>query len=221
MTQETQEKPTSLFDAVRRSGMGIGLFAILSAGIIAITQVNTKEQISANQAEAAARALFEIYPAEIDPQLYQHQLQLPADSLGYSAQQIAYQAIEADQVSGIILPVRTPEGYSGDIDLLVGINRDSSIKGVRIVAHRETPGLGDNIELAKSDWILSFNGRSRTSSNDASWGVRKDGGQFDQFTGATITPRAVVDATAVALDYFDANRAVLLRPVNSKTGATE
>ena len=221
MTQETQEKPTSLLDAVRRSGLGISLFAILSAGIIAITQVNTKEQISANQAEAAARALFEIYPASIDPELYQHQLQLPADTLGHSAEQSAYQAIEADQVSGVILPVRSPEGYSGDIDLLVGVNRDSSIKGVRVVAHRETPGLGDNIELAKSDWILSFNGQSRTGNDDPRWAVRKDGGQFDQFTGATITPRAIVDATAAALDYFEANRTLLLTPVNSERGGTE
>ena len=221
MTQETQEKPTNLLDAVRRSGMGIGLFAILSAGIIAITQVNTKDQIFANQAEAAARALFEIYPASIDPELYQHQLELPAGHLGHNTKQTAHQAIKAGQVSGVILPVRTSEGYSGDIDLLVGVNRDGSLGGVRVVTHRETPGLGDNIELAKSDWVLSFNGRARNGSDDPNWAVRKDGGQFDQFTGATITPRAVVDATAVALDYFEANRALLLTPVNSETGDTE
>ena len=222
MTQETMEKPTSLLDSIRRSGLGIGLFAILSAGIIAITQVNTKAQISANQAEAAARALFEIYPSSIDPELYQHQLQLfSADRLGHSAQQVAYQAIEAGQVSGVILPVRTSEGYSGDIDLLVGVNRDGSVGGARVVTHRETPGLGDNIELAKSDWILSFNGRSRDGSDDPRWAVRKDGGEFDQFTGATITPRAIVDATAAALDYFEANRALLLTPVAPQKGGAE
>lgn len=221
MTQETSEKPASLLDAVRRSGLGISLFAVLSAGIIAITQVNTREQISANQAEAAARALFEIYPSSIDPELYQHQLQLSADSLGHSAQQVAYQAIEAGRVSGVILPVRTSEGYSGDIDLLVGVNRDGSVGGVRVVTHRETPGLGDNIELAKSDWILSFNGRSRDGSDDPRWAVRKDGGEFDQFTGATITPRAIVDATATALDYFEANRTLLLAPVTRQTGGAE
>jgi electron transport complex protein RnfG len=219
--QEISEKPTRLLDAVRRSGLGISLFAILSAGIIAITQVNTREQIAANQAAAAARALFEIYPSSIDPELYQHQLQLSADSLGHSAQQVAYQAIEAGQVSGVILPVRTSEGYSGDIDLLVGVNRDGSVGGVRVVTHRETPGLGDNIELAKSDWILSFNGRSRDGSDDPRWAVRKDGGEFDQFTGATITPRAIVDATATALDYFEANRALLLAPVTPQTGGAE
>lgn len=219
--QEISEKPTSLLDAVRRSGLGISLFAILSAGIIAITQVNTREQIAANQAAAAARALFEIYPSSVDPELYQHQLQLSADSLGHSAQQVAYQAIEAGQVSGVILPVRTSEGYSGDIDLLVGVNRDGSVGGVRVVTHRETPGLGDNIELAKSDWILSFNGRSRDGSDDPRWAVRKDGGEFDQFTGATITPRAIVDATSAALDYFKANRALLLAPVTPQTGGAE
>jgi len=101
----------------------------------------------------------------------------------------------------------------------VGINRDGSVAGVRVVSHRETPGLGDNIELSKSDWVLSFNGRQRDSSEDSTWAVRKDGGQFDQFTGATITPRAIVSATAQALDYFEANRATLLKPVASTKGA--
>jgi len=221
VTQETSEKPTSLLDSIRHSGLGISLFAILSAGIIAITQVNTKDQISANQAEAAARALFEIYPSSIDPEIYQHSIQLPADSLGHSVQQFAYQALKAGKVNGVILPVRTPEGYSGDIDLLVGVNRDGSVGGVRVITHRETPGLGDNIELAKSDWILSFNGRSRAGSEDPSWAVRKDGGEFDQFTGATITPRAIVDATAAALEYFEANRALLLTPVAPQRGGAE
>lgn len=210
-----QQTTPSLGDAIRRSGLGIALFAVLAAAIIAITQVNTKEQIAQNQAEAAARALFEIYPQSIDEQLYQHRLALPSGALGHSDSMHAFQAIEQQTVRGVILPVRTSEGYSGDIDLLVGINRDGSIAGVRIVSHRETPGLGDNVELSKSDWVLSFNGRTRDSSEDPAWAVRKDGGDFDQFTGATITPRAVVSATAEALDYFEANRTELLKPVVS------
>ena len=85
----------------------------------------------------------------------------------------------------------TPNGYSGSIRLVVGVNIDQSISGVRVVSHRETPGLGDKIERAKSDWILSFNGKSLRELTLAQWAVRKDGGVFDQFTGATITPRAI------------------------------
>lgn len=214
-----EQQNISLGDAIRRSGLGIALFAVLAAAIIAITQVNTKDRIAANQAEAAARALFEIYPQSIDEQLYEHRLTLPSGTLGHSDAIYAFQAIQQQNVHGVILPVRTSEGYSGDIDLLVGINRDGSIAGVRIVSHRETPGLGDNVELSKSDWILSFDGRTRDSSEDPNWAVRKDGGQFDQFTGATITPRAVVSATAEALDFFEANRAELLKPVAPEKGA--
>ena len=121
----------------------------------------------------------------------------------------------------MILPTRTTQGYSGDIDLLVGINRDGSLAGVRIVAHRETPGLGDGIELSKSNWVLGFDGRTRQGADDPRWAVRKDGGDFDQFTGATITPRAVVAATGDALDFFEANRDALLTPVETRLEVTQ
>jgi len=215
-----EQQPT-LIESIRRSGLGIGVFAVFAAGIIALTQVNTKLKIAENQAQAAARALFEIYPESIDPLLYQNQLELPANTLGHSSEQVAFQVKPKGNVEGVILPVRTTEGYSGDIDLLIGINRDGSVAGVRVVAHRETPGLGDGIELRKSDWILSFNGRSRDSSDDKRWAVRKDGGDFDQFTGATITPRAVISATAQALDFFEANRALLLEPAAPLKGAIQ
>lgn len=208
----SEHKP-NVIESIRRSGVGIGLFAVLAAGIIATTQVNTKEIIAANQAEAAARALFEIYPATIDANLYQNKMIIEASSLGYTEAQPVYQAQSSAGVEGVILPVRTTEGYSGDIDLLVGINQDGSIGGVRVVNHRETPGLGDAIDLSKSDWVLSFNGRTRSAPDDKRWAVRKDGGDFDQFTGATITPRAVVAATAKALDFFEANSTELLQPV--------
>jgi electron transport complex protein RnfG len=217
----TEQTPTSLIDAIRRSGLGIALFAVLAAGIIAITQVNTKEQILDNQAQAAARALFEIYPDKVDPDLYQHQLQLSSNAPGYGEPKTSYQAIVNGEVQGVILPTRTSQGYSGDIDLLVGINRDGSLGGVRIVAHRETPGLGDGIDLSKSNWVLDFNGRVRQGTNDPRWAVRKDGGDFDQFTGATITPRAVVAATGDALDYFEANREALLTSVETRLEVTQ
>lgn len=214
------ESTTTLFEAIRNSGLGIGLFAILAAGIIAITQANTKQTIENNKAEAAARALFQIYPADIDANLYQHRVSIDGRSLGHTEMETAYQAINAGGVIGVILPVRSTQGYSGDIDLLVGVNSDGTVQAVRVVDHRETPGLGDGIELAKSNWILSFNGKERLGSDDPLWAVKRDGGQFDQFTGATITPRAIVSATAQALDFFVANRDQLLLPATSGAGDT-
>jgi electron transport complex protein RnfG len=111
--------------------------------------------------------------------------------------------------------VIAPDGYSGNIELLIGVNADSSLAGVRVLSHKETPGLGDKIELAKSDWILAFEGAHMAVNRDESWAVKKDGGRFDQFTGATITPRAIVNATARSIEFFRAHRAQLLQPVTA------
>jgi electron transport complex protein RnfG len=103
-----------------------------------------------------------------------------------------------------------PEGYGGAIELLVGVNANGEITGVRVVPpHNETPGLGDKIETKKSDWIYSFDGKSLTNPKPEGWAVKKDGGDFDSFTGATITPRAVVDAVYNALAWYQANRSTL------------
>ena len=104
-----------------------------------------------------------------------------------------------------------PDGYNGDIHLLTGILADGRISGVRVVSHKETPGLGDPIELDRSDWILAFTSRSLEDPGPEAWGVRRDGGIFDQFTGATITPRAVVEAVQRVLEYHQANRDALYR----------
>ena len=106
------------------------------------------------------------------------------------------------KIHTVILPVVAPDGYTTAIQVLVGIKIDGSVAGVRIVDHKETPGLGDKVELKKSDWILSFNNRSLVNPDIDHWKVKKDGGEFDQFTGATITPRAVVDAVKRSLEFF-------------------
>ena len=110
----------------------------------------------------------------------------------------------------MLLRAVAPDGYSGSIQLLVAVLADGSLAGVRVLAHKETPGLGDKIELKKSPWIQSFTGKSLQNPDEAGWGVKKDKGQFDQFAGATITPRAVVKAVHHALQYFDAHRGELL-----------
>ena len=105
-----------------------------------------------------------------------------------------------------------PDGYSGPIRLLVGVNADGTVAGVRVLSHRETPGLGDPIDAARSDWIHGFEGRALDDPPAAAWTVRKDGGAFDEFTGATITPRAVVHAVRRVLEYAQANREALFEP---------
>lgn len=103
-----------------------------------------------------------------------------------------YQASdELGQPSGYVLQGQTP-GYAGAIEFLVGLDQQMQILGVRVLSHAETPGLGDKIEIAKDQWITSFEGLSLSNTATSQWAVEKDGGQFDQFTGATITPRAVV-----------------------------
>ena len=105
-----------------------------------------------------------------------------------------YQTINGANRMGQIIRTRTKQGYNGEISLWVGIDDRGTITGVRVIDHRETPGLGDPISLDVSDWVLGFNGKSLTSPANQFWKVKKDGGEFDQFTGATITPRAIVSA---------------------------
>ena len=207
------DTPTTTSRSILRNSVILGLFAVATVGMIAVTQQGTAERISEAQRRVQLSALNEIVPHD------QHDNDLLTDSftvqdrqyLSLSAPAEAYRARQGDRVSAVILPVVAPDGYSGRIDLLVGIRADGSIAGVRSISHRETPGLGDKIDAGKSQWILSFNGKSLSMPIPDQWAVKKDGGQFDQFTGATITPRAVVKAVYQALNYFDEHRAALLQ----------
>lgn len=202
-----------ILGSIRSNAVAIGLFAIVTSAVIAFTQLATKERIAHNKAEFQARALFEIVPKSLDPELVDHRLQMRAPELGSEEPIELYQAIRDGQVLAVLMPVIAPEGYSGDIELLVGIKADGSLAGVRVLSHKETPGLGDKVELSKSDWILSFDGQQMAMGGDDTWAVKKDGGRFDQFTGATITPRAIVGSTARAIEFFRAHRERLLTPV--------
>ena len=129
--------------------------------------------------------------------------------LGLSLTRPAFVATEQGEPTAIVLPLETLAGFGGRIVLMIGIRTDGSIEGVRVVQHNKTARLGDKIELIKSNWILSFNNRSLNNTDPLLWKVKKDGGEFDQFTGATITPRAIVNAVENALNFFAANRAAL------------
>ncbi len=125
------------------------------------------------------------------------------ETLGHRQAVTVYRARQDNQAVAVILPVVARNGYNGDIKLLIGIAVDGRITGVRVTSHKETPGLGDGIDESKSDWILSFNDLSLQNTLTQQWTVKKDGGVIDQFTGATITPRAVTQAIHKALIYVN------------------
>ncbi|AZT83506.1 electron transport complex subunit RsxG [Marinobacter sp. NP-4(2019)] len=206
----------AIAQSVRRSAIGLGLFAVITGGTIAVTQVMTADRIAEQAARAEAKALFEIIPeSRHDNDLLRDTVQLPAsDRLSQSGPITAWVARSNGQPVGVILPAVAPDGYSGDIRLLVGIDLKGNVLGVRVTSHRETPGLGDGIETKKSDWIYSFEGRSLGDPAPNRWNVKKNGGVFDQFTGATITPRAVVKAVQKTLIYFRQNRHELRKILN-------
>lgn len=198
--------------SILRSALGLGLFAVFTAGTIAVTQVMTEERIQEQIRKAEASALFEIIPERMhDNDLLSSTITLHPDPLlGIRQPAQAWLAREDDEPVGVILPVVAHNGYSGDIRMLVGVAPDGQVLGVRVTSHRETPGLGDKIELKKSDWITRFEGKSLANPERENWAVKKDGGAFDQFTGATITPRAVVGGVRDALLYFDDHQQALM-----------
>lgn len=190
-----------------KNSLVLGLFAIATVGLVAVLQQATAGRIANAEREAQVRALSEILPqGSYDNHLLDNSIQVDDPLLGNKSPQTAYIALKDGQPSAVILRATAPDGYSGAIHLLIGIQADGSLAGVRVLKHRETPGLGDKIELAKSAWIRSFDGKSLSVPNTDGWAVKKDQGEFDQFAGATITPRAVVKAVHKALQYFDANQ---------------
>lgn len=196
-----------LGQSITKNSVLLGLFAVVTTLLIAGTYLLTRDTIAEARRQAEQRALLEIVPDERhDNNMLDDTLTAQAGegNLGLRRDKAIYIAREAGKTVAVILPVIAPDGYSGAIEMIVGVNRDGSVAGVRVLNHRETPGLGDKVELAKSDWILGFNGRSLGNPAPQGWAVKKDGGAFDQFTGATITPRAVVAATRRALQYAEA-----------------
>ncbi|MCG8517008.1 electron transport complex subunit RsxG [Marinobacter sp. CA1] len=202
---------SALTQSIRRSAIGLGLFAVITGGTIAVTQALTKDRIEEQAARAEARALFEIIPEQQhDNNLLEDTVTLPADDRFGVLQPVqAWVARDAGEAVGLILPAVAPNGYSGNIRLLVGVASNGEVLGVRVTSHKETPGLGDKVERKKSDWVLSFNGRSLTNPAPSGWAVVKDGGVFDQFTGATITPRAVTGSVYRSLRYLAAHQELL------------
>ena len=198
--------------SITRNGLLLAAFAVATALALTSTFLLTRDRIAEEVRRAEEKALLEIVPRERhDNSMLDETIAVgpDAEGLGLKEPRRIYIARQAGEIVAAIIPVTAPDGYTGDIDLIVGVNADGSVAGVRALAHRETPGLGDQVDIRKSDWILGFNGRSLDNPSLPGWAVKKDKGVFDQFTGATITPRAVVAATLRALQYARAHRETL------------
>lgn len=192
--------------------MVLAFFAAITSLAIGWTYLSTRSEIELAERRAEARQLMEIFPEDThDNELVDDTFVLKAETslLGLRQERQGYRVRQGERVVGVILPATARDGYSGDIRTLVGVRSDGSVAGVRVVAHKETPGLGDKVDLRKSPWILGFNDRSLDNPALSQWSVSKDGGAFDQFTGATVTPRAVILATRRALEYAELNQATL------------
>ncbi|WP_455223537.1 electron transport complex subunit RsxG [Kaarinaea lacus] len=190
------------------SAILLAAFAITGTGLVAFAYEKTKGRIAQAEREALLRNLHSVVkPEKHNNDLFNDMLTVTSPQYLGSKQPLpVFRARDNGQPYAVIITAIAPDGYNGDIKLLIGIKYDGTITGVRVIDHRETPGLGDAIETRRSDWILSFDGLNINNPEQKKWKVKRDGGYFDQFTGATITPRAVVKAVAKALQYFELNR---------------
>jgi len=209
-----------LLRAMVRSALILAAFAAAGVLLVALTEAGTRERVAEVERQTLLRNLHAVVSPEVhdnDPTTDTIEVRAPAQ-LGTESPVTVYRARRAGQPVALILTPVAPDGYAGRIQLMVAVNYDGSVAGVRVLSHQETPGLGDLIEQRRSDWITRFNGRSLTNPKPEQWKVKRDGGAFDQFTGATVTPRAVVKAVRNTLEFVQAHRDELFaeQPVASR-----
>lgn len=198
-------------------------FAAIGTSMVAVTYEQSREQIERNERQVLRRQLNQVInPERYDNNLLEDRIEISDSGLGAGRPVTVYRAYMQEIPVAAVFTSVAPDGYNGSIRLLVGIDVNGVITGVRVLAHRETPGLGDAIEAGRSDWIEGFAGRSLGDPPVQRWRVRRDGGVFDQFTGATITPRAVVNAIRKTLLYFDEHqKEIFARPAPDEAQADE
>ena len=188
---------------INRQGITLASFALVTAVVLTLTQLTTKGRIERNEKKHHEMMLSEV----LSGRWYNYQVtDKPVKLFDKHNDTIrdCFLVTQGDKPVAVIISAIAPDGYSGDIKMLVGVSREGDITGVRITAHSETPGLGDAIEIKKSEWVTAFNGTSLHTPAESKWTVRKHGGEFDQFTGATITPASVINEVRNTLIFFDA-----------------
>lgn len=196
----------NLINTNLRNGITLGLCVL--AAIIALTLGHwlTRDRIEKARQQWLMQGLFEVLPAgPYDASPLAGIKWITAPELGSSEAMPLYRVYRDNEPLAAALSIVAPDGYNGDIRMLMGVGIDGHITGVRVLEHHETPGLGDDVEYPRSNWITRFNGLSLQGTSASDWTVRKQGGRFDAFTGATITPRAVINAIHRALGWFARN----------------
>jgi Na+-translocating ferredoxin:NAD+ oxidoreductase subunit G len=191
--------------------MLLGGMATLASAMLVLGDRETRDDISLRQAEDLKASLRQVLPDAIhDNDLLSDVLELPGEGEGGKNLKV-YRAHLNGKISAVAYEV-SAIGYAGPVTSIMGVAADGSVLGVRVISHAETPGLGDKIEVKRSNWVLAFNNHSLDNTTATQWHVKKDGGEFDQFTGATITPRAVVKSVYTGLQKFESYRGTLLKP---------
>jgi len=183
----------------------LGGVALLTSAALAFASLITGPDIKAAEEADLKASLTQVLPGSYDNELLQDTVTLSSEE----GEVLVYRARRAGKVEAVVYRV-TGYGYSGAIVCMMGVSREGKVLGVRVIKHAETPGLGDKIEPAKANWIFNFDGKWLGEPPVDKWAVKKDGGVFDQFAGATITPRAVVKAVKGGLQFFEVNKATLL-----------
>lgn len=186
-------------------GLLLGGAALITSALLSFFSQATEADIKAAEAADLKQSLAQVLPGAYDNDLLNDTVALP----GKEGEVLVYRARRAGKVEAVVYRV-IGHGYAGNIVCVMGVSREGRILGVRVISHKETPGLGDKIEPAKGDWIYAFEGKWLGEPVPEKWAVKKDGGAFDQFAGATITPRAVVNAVKGGLEFFEANKDALL-----------
>lgn len=203
--------------AVLKSGVTLAVIAALCTAMVALTYRLTEQRIAANEQAWLERSLQPALSGLFyDSGVTESKLIVPPPhELPGSEAAIIYRVYAEKSPVAALFVVSARDGYAGPIRLLIGIDVEGIVTGVHVLEHRETPGLGDRVETSKSDWVKQFNGHSLTDPEPARWGVKRDGGQFDQLTGASVTPRAIVKAIRDTLLYFSANTGEIFAEVVS------
>jgi electron transport complex protein RnfG len=204
------------------AGLILAMFAVAGVGLVAFTHQATKDQIAENERLALLSSLSALVPADtIDNDIVEDKTEVSdLEKLG-SETTTVYLGRKAGQPVAAVFTSIAPDGYSGQIKLLVAVLADGSLGGVRVVSHKETPGLGDRVDIEKSDWVHGFDGKSIGNPELAQWKVKRDGGIFDQFSGATITPRAIVKAVKNTLLYYQENSKQLFNTKAAPAAASD
>ncbi len=208
------EKAPKLFrNSILFQAILLGSFTFVAAVLLSSGNTGTQEAIQLRAEEDLKSSIEQVVPGNLyDNNLLKSVIILNGSDGGPVT---VYQGTKNHTVTALAFTV-TGYGYGGNILVIMALTPEAKILGVRVLSHAETPGLGDKIEVERDDWILGFNGLSLNNPSADLWGVKKDGGRFDQFSGATITPRAVVKAVKSGLEFFTENKAKLLTPLQTK-----